>query len=94
MGSQIIIFGGISFYDEDTGSKDTIETEVWDFETKKIETIAPMLSQEKYFGIALYFVDDPEFCVEKSDKTPQFMVSENVVKNFLKSLIKLKISLI
>ena len=67
MGSQIIIIGGIKSNSEDSGSTDTIETEVWDFETKKIETIAPMLSQEKYFGIALYFVDGPEFCVEKSD---------------------------
>ena len=67
MGSQVIIFGGFATYDGDSGFTETIETEVWDFETKKIETIAPMLSQEKYFGIALYFVDGPEFCVEKSD---------------------------
>ena len=68
MGSQMIIFGGIRSNGGDTGSTGTIATEVWDFETEKSETIAPMLSQEKYSeGIALYFVDDPKLCVEKSD---------------------------
>ena len=70
LGTETIIFGGMRFYGKDLeeDSSDTIETEVWDFETGESWTIAPMLSQEQYSqGIALYFVDNPEFCVEKSD---------------------------
>ena len=66
MGSQVIIFGGFATYDGHFGP--TIETEVWDFEAGQSETIAPMLSQEQYSqGIALYFVDEANFCVEESD---------------------------
>ena len=76
MGTQTIIFGGVRFYGRDTEEDsreeprpiDTIETEVWDFEAGQSETIAPMLSQEQYSqGIALYFVDEANFCVEESD---------------------------
>ena len=66
MGSQVITFGGFATYDGDSGFTETIETEVWDFEAGQSEMIAPMLSQEQYSqGIALYFVDEANFCVEE-----------------------------
>ena len=69
MGSQVIIFGGFATYDGDSGFTETIETEVWDFETGEKRLISPALSQYDNPQVALYFVDDAKFC-EVSGETP------------------------
>ena len=65
IGSLGFIFGGITVKPELT-----IETEVWDFEAGESMTTEPTLSQEKYSeGFALYFIDNPEFCLQEIDQT-------------------------
>ena len=82
MGAQTIIFGGKRVhFDADPLADSQLdgymsteaETEVWDFETGESRIVAPTLSQEDSFGLAIYFVDDAKFCEGQASSIPTWV---------------------